>query len=129
MEIKKSTLYFVGIIVLIVVGGNFLLANGGSSLPTKEIVQGNGENVQEVTLSMKDYNYYPNTVTVKSGSPVRISLDNSVGGCFRDFTIREMGIHKYLQTANDYVEFTPTEPGRYTFACSMGMGTGTLVVE
>ena len=41
----------------------------------------------------------------------------------------ELGISKYLGTPNDYIEFTPTEKGTFRFACSMGMGTGTLVVE
>ena len=34
-----------------------------------------------------------------------------------------------LQTPTDYVEFTPTKKGTFGFACSMGMGTGTLIVE
>ena len=58
-----------------------------------------------------------------------IYIDKSVVGCYRGFTIRELGISKYLPTPDDYVEFTPTEPGTYGFACLMGMGTGTLVVE
>ena len=85
--------------------------------------------VQNVVLGIKNYNYYPNTINVKVGMPVRISLDNSVVGCYRSFTIKELGIAKNLQTPNDYVEFVPEKKGTYRFACSMGMGHGTLIVE
>ena len=127
----KSTT--IGILLfLVVVGvGVFLFAGKGEN--TGQVVnnspgEGNGE-VHVVTLSMKDYNYAPDTITVKAGSPVRIYLDSSVYGCFRDFTIRAFGIRKNLKTPNDYVEFTPDKPGRYSFACSMGMGRGTIIVD
>ena len=78
---------------------------------------------------MKNYNYYPQTVKVKANQPVRIYLDKSVAGCYRSFTIRDFGVVKYLETEKDYVEFTPNKKGSFRFACSMGMGTGTLIVE
>ena len=84
---------------------------------------------QEVVLSMKNYNYYPNTIKVKSDIPVRIYLDESVVGCYRGFTIRDFGINKYLKTPEDYIEFTPNKKGTFVFACSMGMGTGKIIVE
>ena len=83
----------------------------------------------EIILSYKDYNYYPNIITVKSGEPVRIYLDSSVRGCFRSFTIRDFGINKYLKSPADYIEFTPTKKGTFNFACSMGMGTGKIIVQ
>ncbi len=114
--------------MLIVVAGFFFLKSGsGSSNENNNVNSVSGE-VQNVVLSYKNYNYYPNTITVKAGQPVRISLDNSVSGCYRGFTIRQLGIAKNLRTPSDYVEFTP-QKGTYRFACSMGMGTGTLIVE
>ena len=128
IKIKRTTLYFVSIIILIAGGGFFML--GGNNLETTNSVsdKGNGE-FQKVVLGVKSYNYYPNTVTVKEGKPVRIYLDSSVSGCLRSFTIRDFGVAKYLKTPSDYVEFTPTKKGSFRFACSMGMGTGTLIVE
>lgn len=120
--------YLIGIILLVVVFGFVMIKGasvGQSSVYTAPIKEG----VQEIVLGVKDFNYYPNTVKVQTGIPVRIYLDSSVSGCLRDFTIREFGVREYLKTPSDYVEFTPSEKGRYTFACSMGMGTGVLIVE
>jgi plastocyanin domain-containing protein len=124
------------VVAIVLVFGIFMMKSPGvDSVGTGDIIndpvkktQGSGS-IQEITLSMKNYNYYPQTVKVKVNEPVRIYLDNSVGGCYRSFTIRSLGISKHLQTPKDYVEFTPTEKGTFGFACSMGMGTGTLIVE
>lgn len=125
---EKTTIYGIGIFLLIVIGGYFLLGSSGNG--NENVVDsGNSGDFQKVTIGMKNYNYYPNIINVEAGKTVRLSLDSSVSGCFRDFTIRELGIRKYLRTPSDYVEFTPTKPGTYRFACSMGMGTGTLIVE
>lgn len=83
----------------------------------------------EIVLGMKNFNYYPNTIKIKANIPVEISLDNTVQGCYRDFTIRALGIEKYLRTPQDTLTFTPTKSGTFTFACSMNMGTGKLIVE
>ena len=129
IKIKKSTFYVFGIILLIVVAGFFMLKKGDNNA-TGNITNDNynGE-IQKIVIGMKDYNYYPNTIKVKAGKPVSISLDESVVGCYRGFTIRDFDISEYLATPDDTLEFTPTKPGTYTFACSMGMGRGTLIVE
>ena len=130
IKIKKSTLYIFAIIIIVLAVGLFMVKSGDSL--NKEAIQdnlGNNGEIQKVVIGMNNYNYYPNIVKVKAGIPVSITLDKSVYGCFRDFTIREFGIHQYLKTPEDALEFTPTKKGSYTFACSMGMGTGTLIVE
>ena len=131
IKIKKSSIYMLGFIILLVVAGFLFFGNSKGSTNNSNVLttEVNSQGVQEVTLSFKDYNYYPNTIKVQSGKPVSISLDNSVSGCFRDFTIREFGIREYLETPQDSVVFTPENPGTYTFACSMGMGYGKLIVE
>jgi len=176
IEIKKSTLYMLGIIAIVIFAGFFILRNGENS--NKEIAgnvaAANEGEIQKVVIGLKNYNYYPNTIKVKvnqpvsisldktvsgclrdftirdfgirkylktpedtveftpntkGNQPVSISLDKTVSGCLRDFTIRDFGIRKYLKTPEDTVEFTPNKKGTYTFACSMGMGTGTVIVE
>ena len=125
---KKGTIYIILAFAVIIIAGYMLL---GKSSGTSNSLIGNsqGGDFQKIVLGIKNYNYYPNTVTVKANEPVRIYLDESVVGCYRGFTIKSLGIAKYLKTPNDYIEFTPTEPGTYGFACSMGMGKGTLIVE
>lgn len=116
------------IVAILVVGGYFMLGGGSSSGINGNVVSANGE-IQEVVLGMKNYNYYPEKVSVGAGNTVRLSMDDSAYGCFRDFTLREFGVRKYLATPSDYVEFVADKKGTYTFSCSMGMGIGTLVVE
>jgi len=134
LKIKKSSLYMVGIIILISFFGYFILGSSddgviAGSITGNIVAVNSNKGVQKVVLGLKDFNYYPNTIKVKAGKPVSISLDKSVYGCLRDFTIRDFGIRKYLKTPSDTIEFTPTKPGVYRFSCSMGMGTGTLIVE
>ena len=134
IEIPKLAVYGSGILVVIIIAGFFMLnqSGSGSELQNEQVsgnvvAAGTGE-IQEVVIGMKNYNYYPDTINLKAGIPARVSLDDSVYGCFRDFTIRDLGVREYLKTSEDYVEFTPTDPGTYPFACSMGMGFGKLVV-
>ena len=128
--VPMKAIYYVLLIVLIIAAAGFFMFNGLATNATGNVVADNSAGqVQKVTLSSKNLNYYPNTITVKSDEPVRIYLDESVTGCLRSFTIRDFGVAKYLRTPNDYIEFTPTKQGTYSFACSMGMGTGTLIVE
>ena len=128
MKIKKSTLYLMGIVLLIILTGYFVMGRNNTSI-ANVTESDSDKDVQKVVLSIKNYNYYPNTVTVKADKPVRIYLDASVTGCFRSFTIPNLGVAKNLPTPEEYVQFTPTKKGTYKFACSMGMGTGVLIVE
>tara|TARA_Y100000034_G_C6844307_1_gene382291 strand:+ start:856 stop:1236 length:381 start_codon:yes stop_codon:yes gene_type:complete len=125
---EKTAIYGFAIFLMIVGGGYFMLQGSEGGGVNGNAVKVNGD-VQEVVIGMKNYNYDPKIVEVEVGKPVRIRLDKSVFGCFRDFTIRDLGVRKYLQSPNDYVEFIPENPGSYTFACSMGMGVGRLIVE
>jgi len=127
----KNTTILMFVLLLIIAGGIFLFTNDKTK-PSNEEITGNvvgGGEVQKITLGIKNYNYYPNTIKVKAGIPVRINLDESVKGCLRSFTIKDFGIAKNLRTPEDYVEFIPNKKGTFTFACSMGMGTGKIIVE
>ena len=118
------------IVFIVGVGAYFVFINGGGNDEQVVVppVIGNGE-VQNVLLGVKNYNYYPQTITVKSGEPVSLTLDKSVTGCLRSFTIKDLGVNKYSRTPEEVIEFTPNKKGTFRFACSMGMGTGTIIVE
>ena len=125
---KNTTLLV--IVILIVLVGGFFVFRGSSSTSTPSSSQGSQEgSSQKITLGMKNYNYYPNKITVKVNQPVEITLDNSVKGCYRSFNIRSLGVSKYSSSPSDKITFTPTQTGTFSFACSMGMGYGTIIVE
>lgn len=123
----KNTTIFVIIAIILIVGGIWIFSSKGST--TGDVVSSGDSDAQRITLGIKNHNYYPNTITVKSGSPVEITLDSSVVGCFRSFNIKELGVSHYSTTPSDKVIFTPQQKGTYRFACSMGMGYGTIIIE
>ena len=129
---KKSSLWIALIALIVLAGGWFVFSD--EPPVTGNVVQDIQPNVmdgetQRVVLSMKDLNYYPNEIRVKAGQPVSISLDESVTGCLRSFTIKDLGVSKSVRTSQETIDFTPTKKGTYRFACVMGMGYGKIIVE
>ncbi|MEK6859007.1 MAG: cupredoxin domain-containing protein [Nanoarchaeota archaeon] len=124
----KNALWIVLVGIVIVLAGTIIFMSSGSSSVTGNVVANTGD-AQKITLSERDLNYYPSSITVKAGQLVELSLDSSVKGCLRSFTIRDLGVQQYAKTVSDTITFTPTKKGTFTFACSMGMGFGTINVE
>ena len=135
ITVKKSDMwkYILFIILIIGVIGIFMFVNAGganNNPATGNVVNNdNSEDTQKITLGVKNFNYYPNTITVKAGKPVSITLDSSVQGCLRSFNIKDLGVKEYSQSPSQTIDFTPTEKGTFAFSCSMGMGYGKLIVE
>ena len=126
---KKATI-FISIIVIIILG-YFIFVCGKSNQNQQS--SGNagviaGE-VQKVNIGMQNSNYYPNTINVKAGIPVEITLDNSVAGCYRSFVMGDLGVRQYSASPSNKITFTPNKKGTFKFACSMGMGYGKIIVE
>lgn len=132
MEIKKSTLYF-GMILLVLVVGGFFFLKGGSLDVNGNVVSAGGQvlqgEMQRVVISQDGYNY--RDTNVEAGKPIVLSADNSVSGCLRSvvFNIEGQKYSKYLQTPEDTLELPALSKGTYNFACSMGMGLGRLIVN
>jgi len=114
-------------IIVILISGYFLIS--GKPLTGNSINEDSENSVQKITLSFKNYNYYPNTIKVKQGIPVEITLDNTINGCFRSFNINGLGVSVYSSNPSKTVKFTPDKKGSFEFACGMRMGYGTIVVE
>ena len=99
--------------------------------PTGEAMM---EEVTEIVVEGKAFEFTPDTITVKKGEKTRIVFKNTGG--MHDFNVDELGMKtKIINTGEeDSVEFTATEAGTYEFYCSvanhrqMGM-KGTLIVE
>lgn len=86
--------------------------------------------VQVADITVYPTSYTPNRLQVKSGVPVRLNLTPTGGfGCTAAFRIPQLGISKTLaQNQTTPVEFTPANPGKLTWTCSMGMYYGTIEV-
>jgi len=136
MENQKSPSKkaFIVTVVLLLIGVSFVILNllgkntSGNTIQNNILTPSSNNEIQKISLSMNG-NYYPNTIKVKSGVPVEISLDSSVKGCYRAFSIPGLGISNYLAASSDTISFTPKNKGIFKFQCSMGMGTGTIIVE
>lgn len=89
------------------------------------------ENGVQVVRSRLEPRGYPN-ITVRAGIPVKWTMEappGSINGCNARLNIQPYGIENYaLQTGENIIEFTPTEPGVFRYSCWMGMLYGTITV-
>lgn len=85
---------------------------------------------QFVTIDIKNSGYSPTYIRVKKGVPVQLLLrSNKAYSCALQFTLRAFGIRESLDATDERtVTFTPTQTGRFTYTCSMGMYSGILEV-
>jgi len=96
----------------------------------QEVNAGDDKDAQLVQLTMKDYNYYPNTINLKYNVPAKIIVDtNKVKGCLQSIVIPDFGIRKFVRANDNIISFTPNKKGTFSFSCSMGMGFGKIVVS
>ena len=84
---------------------------------------------QRVRIEVKG-GYEPAAVRVRAGAPVRLEFHrDETNPCTEEVVLPDFGIRTFLpahQTTS--VGFTPG-PGRYQFACGMGMVHGTVIAE
>ncbi|MDQ3008913.1 MAG: sulfite exporter TauE/SafE family protein [bacterium] len=90
----------------------------------------NEAGVQPVNIIATNDGYSPRSITVKAGIPVALTLaTKDTYTCATSFVFKEFNIRMLLgPTDSQTVSFTPTETGKYTFTCSMGMYTGVMEV-
>jgi hypothetical protein len=73
---------------------------------------------------------YP-AITVQAGKPVKWIIDapqGSVNGCNKAMYIPEYGIEHQFQVGENIIEFTPTQSGKFSYSCWMGMIRSTITV-
>lgn len=102
-------------------------ARRGSPADSNVVLQ-DGE--QKVTINILNSGYSPKRFSVKSGIPVQLTVNaGEVYSCATAFTFRAFGINAFVKpNTNQIFNFTPDKKGLYTFACSMGMYSGTMEV-
>ncbi|MBE9100510.1 cupredoxin domain-containing protein [Vacuolonema iberomarrocanum] len=83
--------------------------------------------IQEITITV-DGGYEPNQIMVQAGQPVRLNFYRTdPSSCLEEVRFPDFHIAKALPVnQTTAIEFTPTEPGRYEFACGMNMFRGTV---
>lgn len=91
-----------------------------------KIVQG----IQKVTITITNSGYSPRHFQVKQGVPVELTLNtNDAYTCATSFTFRKFNVFEQLKPKDSRtVMLTPTEKGKFTFSCSMGMYDGVMEV-
>jgi plastocyanin domain-containing protein len=85
---------------------------------------------QEAFIVVKG-GYSPDTISVEVGKPVKLVFNRQEADpCSEKVVFDAFGISADLpEGENVPIEFTPSEPGEYEFACQMGMLRGKLVVS
>ncbi|MEK7101397.1 MAG: sulfite exporter TauE/SafE family protein, partial [Patescibacteria group bacterium] len=84
----------------------------------------------DVVINVQNNGYTPRNFSVKVNQPVNLKLiTQGTYSCASVFTIPTLNITKILPpTGATNVTFTPTQTGPLSFACGMGMYTGTINV-
>jgi plastocyanin domain-containing protein len=74
--------------------------------------------------------YAPAVIRVKAGVPVQLDFErDETNPCTEEVVLPAFGIRSYLPAHQiTPVRFTPG-PGRFEFACGMGMVRGTIIAE
>ena len=73
---------------------------------------------------------YP-AIAVQAGIPVRWIINapqGSINGCNNRIFIPEYDIEYKFQTGENVIEFTPTEAGKFSYSCWMGMIRSSITV-
>lgn len=85
---------------------------------------------QEATVVVRG-GYTPDVVRVRQHVPLRLTFDRQESGdCTSRVVFPDLQVTQALPAfGRSTVEITPTESGRFGFACGMNMIRGTLVVE
>jgi plastocyanin domain-containing protein len=101
-----------------------------AAAPRQAVAAVDSSIAQEATIVV-DGGYSPSVLQVKVGRPVRISFDRKDrGSCTEEVIFADFGVRRFLPTGEiTTVEFTPTAPGTFDFACGMGMVHGQLQVR
>ncbi|MBW4641930.1 MAG: cupredoxin domain-containing protein [Goleter apudmare HA4340-LM2] len=100
------------------------------SKPKSQKAVATGGNIQEITVTV-DGGYDPSLIVVQAGKPVRLKFERKdPSSCLEQVVIPDFHIAADLPLNQvTPVEFTPQQPGEYTFTCGMNMFRGAIAVQ
>lgn len=112
------------------VAGRGAVTVGAVPMASTGPVTGAASSVPEVTIVVRG-GYSPATIRVPAGRPVRLVFDRQeTSSCSEEVVFPDFGVRRFLPTGKrTTVEITPPSPGRYEFACGMGMLHGAVIAE
>ena len=86
--------------------------------------------VQEIKVVVKG-GYAPDLIVVQRNRPVRLNFyRDETASCSEQVRFPDFGIARDLPAFKTTpIEFTPENPGEFTFTCGMNMMRGKLIVE
>ena len=86
--------------------------------------------IQEVTVTV-DGGYEPSQIVVQAGQPVRLKFARKdPSSCLEEVRFPDFQIAQILPlNQTTAIEFTPEQPGNYTFTCGMNMFRGVIEVQ
>ena len=85
-------------------------------------------NVQKVTIDLTTGSYSPNKITAKAGVPLELDFKGPASGCNGQVVSQDLGFQQDVSNGGT-IKVGALKPGTYSFACSMNMYTGKIVVE
>ncbi|HZQ87632.1 MAG TPA: heavy metal translocating P-type ATPase [Acidimicrobiales bacterium] len=123
MTVSQIVVTVTGVLAIAVLARFFFRSRQGSAA-----VEHGG--VQEARIVVRG-GYTPARIEARTGVPLRIVFDRQEDGdCSSKVVFPDLALSRYLSPfAETAVEFTPTRPGTYEFACGMNMLHGALVVQ
>ena len=81
--------------------------------------------VQKLEMKASRFQFTPNTLRVKAGVPVQLTIMSTDG--IHGLAIPALNINERLEQGKEVVvNFTPAKAGRYPFRCSVLCGAGHL---
>ncbi len=113
--------------------GTSLLRLGGETASesgkSEQTITTPSQETQVIRITQKANGYFPSTLSVKRGQPVKLIIDSEdLYTCAASFIMPKEGIRKTLKPGENVLEFTPDAAGDLPFSCSMGMYRGVINV-
>ena len=89
-------------------------------------------NENSIIINVQNSGYYPNEVHAKAGVPIQLRLiTDNVRSCSRAFIIPSLGVQQILEATGEAGIDIPAQTSgtQIPFSCSMGMYSGTIIID
>lgn len=120
----RQNMIIAAVLIIAVVSAAYVAFFHKASASGNMVVEQTGD-AQIVELGLDRRGFTPSEITVESGRPVTLKKGSTLRGCALYAVQPEIGMNANFAKNSEYT-FTPTQKGRFTYTCSMGMWKGTI---